>query len=89
MMDWLKKKFLFGWLKSALDKLPFDGWKTISGVLIICLGVMLKALPQHAPYIQLVIDLLNYVGADPITDMGVVTLLTGITHKLLKAFGKE
>ena len=88
MMDWLKKKFIFGWVKSLLEKLPFNGWKTIVGILLVVLGELLRSLPEHSPYIQLAIDLLRYVGSDPITDMGIVTLITGVTHKLIKFFDK-
>ena len=86
MMDWLKKKFIFGWVKSLLEKLPFDGWKTIAGILLIVLGEIMRSMPQHATYVQIVIDLLNYVGSDPVTDIGIVTLITGAVHKLIKFF---
>lgn len=86
MMDWLKKKFIFGWVKSLLEKLPFDGWKTIVGILLVVLGEIMRSMPQHAPYVQLVIDLLNHVGSDPVTDIGIVALITGAVHKLIKFF---
>lgn len=88
MLGWIKQKLVFGWVKSVLDKLPFNGWKTVAGALLIALGAMLHAMPEYTPYIQVGINLLNYIGADPITDMGVVTLITGLVHKLIKLFYK-
>ena len=88
MFSWLKERLIFGWVKSLLEKLPFDGWKTVLGALLVALGAMLNLMPEYPPYIQVAINLLNYVGADSITDMGVVTLITGAVHKLIKLFYK-
>lgn len=88
-MSWLLEKVLLKYLKPILDKLPLDGLKTIAGILLIVLGVLLKALPQYEGPIGLFINLLQHLPADPVTDMGVVTLITGVTHKLLKWAGAE
>lgn len=87
-MDYIKKliveKFLLSWVKGALDKIPGNGYKTLLGVLLLVLGVIIQALPQYAPFVQPLIDFMNYLPIDPITDMGIVTLITGLVHKVLK-----
>ena len=43
--------------KEHADKLPFNGWKTVAGALLIALGAMLHAMPEYTPYIQVGINL--------------------------------
>ena len=91
LKDLIVKKFLLSWLKGKLDSLPFDGWKTVIGIVEVALGVLLVQVPEYHSAIQFALDILNQLGGNPITDMGVVTLIKGIVttliglvHKLLK-----
>lgn len=94
-MNWIKEyilqKFLLDFVKSKLDKLPGNGWKTVLGIVELVLGLLLVQLPEFRGPLQFLIDLLNQLGPDPITDMGIVALvkgivttLVGIIHKILK-----
>lgn len=91
-MNWIIRTFVAKWLKGLLDKIPGDGKKTILGFLLLILGELLKILPEYAPFIAPVIELLNSLGpdvVDVITDMGVITLAVGLVHKIAKLFAKK
>lgn len=88
--DYIVKTFLVSYLKGLLDKLPFNGWKSVIGILLIVLGEMLKVLPpQYAGPLSLVMSVLQQLPSDPVTDMGIVTLIVGCVHKVLKALHVE
>lgn len=87
--DWVIKKFLIGWLREKLSALPFDGWKTVVGLLLIILGELLKAMPQYAGVFSILIEILKSLPYDAITDFGIISLVAGVVHKLLKYFHKD
>lgn len=83
-MNWIIRTFVAKYLKGILDKLPGDGWKTVLGLLLLVLGEVLKVLPEYAPIIAPVIELINSLGPNVITDLGIITLATGLVHKIAK-----
>ena len=93
MNNWIIQKFLLGWLKEQLGKIPGDGIKTVLGLLLIVLGVLAKAcLVAPAMWCAVVPTLTDLLGGlDPahITDAGIVALVVGVVHKLLKLFSGE
>jgi hypothetical protein len=89
LKDWVIQKVLVGYLKSWLDALPFNGWKSALGILLVILGEMLKVMPQYSGPLSVVIDILRALPSDPVTDMGILALIVGAVHKLLKALKLE
>lgn len=88
-MNWIVQTFVAKWLKGLFDKLPGNGWKTVLGLLLLVLAEIGKLSPEYAPVINTVINLINSLGPDVITDMGVVALVTGLVHKLAKWVAKK
>ena len=95
-MNWLIKTFALKYLKGLLDKLPLDGYKTIAGVVLSVLVVIVPMIP--IPLLQelvnFVVDFLRQSGiSEPGTSTfegGIVLVIVGAIHKLLKAVdGKE
>lgn len=88
-MNWIINKLLLGYLKGFLDKLPGNGAKTVLGIVILVLGEVIKALPQYSGVLSPVFDFIRQLPADPVTDIGIVTLVTGVVHKVLKWAGAK
>lgn len=90
MKDWIVKKVIAVYLKGALDKLPFNGWKTVMGVLLIVAGELAKLYPVGpvAYVAEFIAQMIQYVGFDPVVGTGVATLIAGITHKIAKLIEK-
>lgn len=89
MKDWLVKKFLMSYLKGWLDKLPMNGLKLALGVVLLLLGELLKTLdPSQSSYsiVKALMEIVAYLGPDNITDAGLVALVVGALHKVLKYF---
>lgn len=89
MKDWILKTFLMSWLKGKLDKLPLNGLKMALGVVLLLLAELLKSLdPSQASYsiVKLLIEVVSYLGPDNITDAGLVAIVVGALHKILKYF---
>lgn len=87
MKDWIMKTFLVGWLKEKLlDKLPLSGFKRLIGVLLLVLSILMQAMPQYVPMLQFVADILNSLNPEIIQDAGVISLVTGTIHWLLKKY---
>jgi len=75
-------------LKAILDKIPGSGGKTILGVLLIVLSAVAQSVPS-APYIafvKILIDVVNQLGPNVIQDAGLVAVVVGAVHKILKFF---
>lgn len=89
-MNWLYslviEKFLLTWVKERLDKLPGNGYKTVLGIIQLVIGSLIVGFPAYAAFLQGVLDFISKLGADPITDMGVVTLITGTMTTLIGLF---
>lgn len=83
-MSWLLKTIVGKYLKGILDKIPGNGWKTLLGILLVIIGELIKVIPEYAPILQPVFDLIGYLGPDAVTDIGIVTLITGLVHKIAK-----
>lgn len=77
-------KGIIGQVEKIFAKLPQDDAKTINGVLIVCLGLVLTNLPQTAPYAQPILDYLRTLPATEIVAGGVLWTGVGFFHKILK-----
>lgn len=82
-MGWLQKLLISRFVKGFLDKIPGNGFKTLIGILLIALGAIASLKPEYAAPINWLIDLLTPYGSQ-ISDAGVVTLITGLVHKIAK-----
>lgn len=71
-------------VEALLAKLPQNDAKTITGILVVCLGVLLQSIPQTAPYVQPILDYLRTLPASEIVAGGVVWSAVGLFHKTLK-----
>lgn len=90
--DAIVKKFALGWLKGKLDALPLDGFKTALGILLLILSELSKQVdPSEASYavIKLILEGLAYLGAENISDAGLVALIVGTIHKALKLIERK
>lgn len=91
--DWVIQKFIMSWLKSFLEKLPFNGMKTVLGVAVAALGVLMH-LAGAGPvydYAKMALEFLNTMNIPVITDPSIITMITGgvyalwgASHKLIK-----
>lgn len=92
MIDYIIKKLAESRLKRLLDDLPFDGMKTVIGVLILILSAAAAYYqgtnPQYAQIIQWVIDLLQNLDPADVGGVSLVVIITGLVHKLLKWIDK-
>lgn len=89
--NWLFKNAAAKALKGLLDKIPGDGGKTILGFLLLVLGDVAATVP-NAPYIAYVktlIEVVNALGPNIVQDAGLVALIGGAIHKILKVFNKD
>lgn len=88
LKEWIFRKFLLSIILENLDKLlkklPLDGAKTITGVLIAVLGLVLAELPDVSPYLQPILDALKQLPADAIIDGGLIYGAIGLAHKIIK-----
>ena len=82
-MNWLEKFLVSKWVKGWLDKLPLNNFKTVIGVIVLILGIVGQIKPEYSTIINWVIELLKPY-ASLITDAGIVTLVTGVIHKIAK-----
>ena len=82
-MGWLQKILISRWVKGILDKLPGNGFKSAIGILLIVLGAIGSAKPEYAGMINWVIDLLKPYASE-ITDAGIVSVVIGVVHKIIK-----
>lgn len=82
-MNWLERLIVSKYLKGWLDKLPLNGMKTALGVVIIVLGVIAQLKPEYAAIINWLIEILKPY-AELITDAGILTLITGVVHRVSK-----
>lgn len=93
-MNWLVKTFALKYLKGLLDKLPLNGYKTVAGVALSVLAVMVPLIP--VPLLQelvlFVIEFLRNAGiSEPVSttlEGGIVLVIVGAIHKLLKVADK-
>lgn len=85
MKDWIVKTVIVGWLKTWLNKLPLKGMMTVFGVVVVALGEILK-LPldtSTSAFFTLVVQILQGVGADNITNAGELAVIVGVVRKLI------
>lgn len=72
-----------GYIKGFLDKLPLNGYKTILSVVFLLISVASQVLPQYAPILVPIAEMLKpYV--DIIADVSIGTMTLGFFHKVLK-----
>lgn len=71
-------------LEKLLAKLPLDDAKTVTGLLIVCLGLVLQSLPQTAPFIEPVLLALKSLPSEEIVAGGLLWSIVGMFHQLLK-----
>lgn len=80
---WFVEKLVMGYIKGFLDKLPLDGYKTILSVLFLLITVASQVLPQYAPILVPIAEMLKpYVNI--LTDVSIGTMTLGLFHKVLK-----
>ena len=88
MITWIKKILISKYVKGVLDKIPFNNYKTYLGLVILILGAIQSGLGSShivSVVIAVILETLNQInGVVPITDAGVVVLITGLVHKLIK-----
>ncbi len=86
IQKYIIEKFLAGWLKKELDRIPFDGLKTILSCIVLVSTMAKVYFPNYAPYIELVVQFLNSVGiSDNLAlDLGLTGAIAGLIHKALK-----
>lgn len=77
-------KGVIGQLEKLFAKLPQDDAKTINGVLIACLGIVLTVIPTTSPYAQPILDYLHTLPAQEIVAGGLLWSGVGLFHKTLK-----
>ena len=88
-MNIIQKILFNSFLKKLLDKIPLNGYKTVLGVMLaVAAGVMYVAPAQYQIAIQVLIEVLNTLGAQPpvegTLEAGLVAILVGTIHKYLK-----
>lgn len=89
--DYLVKNVVLGYLKKALDKIPFDGKKSVLGILALILGALLKLMPEYAGALSILLSLVNSLGPETITNAGTISIvgggvgaIVGLIHKMTK-----
>lgn len=89
-MEWVKKyvieKFLAGWLKKELDKIPGDGLKTILSLIFVVATASKIYFPEFAQYFDLALSILASVGiSDQLAlQLSISGLGISLMHKVLK-----
>ena len=89
-------KYLFGsQVKNLLDKLPFDGKKTVIAMVSTCLAVLIFVGLGSSFSIEAIMQFVTSLGAEPILSSADIAALVGamatlltILHKVLKALEK-
>lgn len=78
-------------LKALLDKVPGSGGKTVLGVLLVVLSAVAQAVPNasYIQFVQILIDIVNGLGPNVVHDLGLISLIVGVVHKILKYFNPE
>lgn len=87
--DFLVQKLLVGYLNKLLSKLPFNGLKTIVGVLLLVLQALIEAMPDYAVTFQMIVEVLKQLPNEAIGDLGLYAVVAGVVHKILKFFEKK
>jgi ABC-type amino acid transport system permease subunit len=93
-MNWLIKTFALKYLKGLLDKLPLNGYKTVAGVVLAVLVVVVPLIP--VPLLQelvlFVVEFLRSAGIqEPVSttlEGSIALVIIGAIHKLLKVADK-
>lgn len=90
MVTWIKKLLLSKYIKGFLDKLPLEGYKTYLGIALLILDAAVKFYGEGTvtgTVLKTIMDVLHSVnGVVPIQDAGIILLVTGLVHKILKKF---
>lgn len=73
----------------AMQKLPQNDAKTVTGILIAVAGLLLQTLPQHVQYIQPIIDHLNTLPSEQIAAGGIAYMIVGLFHKAIKLISNK
>lgn len=83
LQDLIIKKFLAVWLKTKLDATG-RGWKTVLGVLMVILDVLVRVYPvgPFAPIASILMTLITELGFDPLLTAGASTAVVGAVHKI-------
>ena len=81
--EYFTAKFLKKYLNNLLAKLPLNGKKTETGVVVTLLGVLLSMYPGGEFLFRPVVDFLAPY-ADPVTLTGFFTMIIGYFHSLIK-----
>lgn len=93
LKDWIVKKLIMGYLKGFLDKLPLNGLKTALGVVVVLVGLALKAYPAGPVFeiAKMILEVLNTMSVAPVTNPADLTIISGafwavvgLIHKLMK-----
>jgi hypothetical protein len=94
LKDWVVQKLIMSWLKGFLEKLPFNGMKTVLGVVVAALGALMRLAGAGHPvfdYAQMALEFLNTLNIPVITDPSILAMITGgvyalwgAAHKLIK-----
>ena len=87
MFKWIERIIIKKVIKKALDALPANGKKTFIGIAIIALGALgayFGGDSSIGSLIQFAIDYLRQLEHVPAEQLGLVTLIIGIIHKILK-----
>lgn len=92
MFDGIKNYFIkkivvkgaIGQLEKLFASLPQDDKKTINGILIACVGIVLTTIPETSDFAQPILDYLRTLPAEEIAAGGIVWGGIGLFHKSLK-----
>lgn len=89
--NWVIQKFLLGYVKDLLDKVPGNGIKTALGVLLYVLDVLkpFYIATPYGVYIAMAIEFIDQLSPVPFKDISLGVAITGVVHKVLKYFGKD
>lgn len=92
-MSWLKEllfrkiflNIIIEWLDKLFQHLGKDGAKTLTGALVAGIALIIKLLPETAPYAQPLLDHLKSLPYDTILVGGVAySTFIGYGHKVVK-----
>lgn len=92
MFAWLKEKllkgFLLDWLEAQLAKLPGDGKKLVTGLVLTGILLALQYMGTNPGTVGDVLiqikDLLLKAGNQPIIDVTELVAVIGAVHKIIK-----
>ena len=87
-MNWLVQKFVLGWLKTELDKIPGNGIKLAFGVVLLILEEIKKAcvlaVLAYCSYVDPAIKLFGDLHPAVVENTAITLIVVGAVHKLLK-----